>query len=333
VLRRKPRVDLVVAPGYRYALPGGLLDPERSARIFSFLRDAGLVLRRRLHRPLPATFAELRAAHDDDYLERLHRPGALTPVVGFAIPDRAEQALIAVEREMTGGTLLATRLARASGGIAVNLGGGFHHAHRDRGRGFCILNDVAVAVRAQRAQGFRGRILVVDLDLHDGDGTRSIFAEDATVHTYSVHNQNWDDSPAVEATVLPLGPGVGDERLLATLAETLPALFDRFAPELVFYLRRRPGGRRRPRRLAAHRRRPLRARSRSDPPGAPPPAAAGRDPRWRLRRQELAVLRALSFVAPLRPAGRTADDRCPHPRPLPRPRAELLDRRAARTGR
>ena len=236
MLRRKPRVDLVVAPGYRYALPGGLLDPERSARIFSFLRDAGLVLRRRLHRPLPATFAELRAAHDDDYLERLQQPGALTPVVGFAIPDRAEQALIAVEREMTGGTLLATRLARASGGIAVNLGGGFHHAHRDRGRGFCILNDVAAAVRAQRAQGFHGRILVVDLDLHDGDGTRSIFAADATVHTYSVHNQNWDDSPAVEATVLPLGPGVGDERLLATLAETLPALFDRFAPELVFYL-------------------------------------------------------------------------------------------------
>jgi acetoin utilization deacetylase AcuC-like enzyme len=132
----------------------------------------------------------------DDYLERLQQPGALTPVVGFAIPDRAEQALIAVEREMTGGTLLAARLARASGGIAVNLGGGFHHAHRDRGRGFCILNDVAVAIRAQRAAGFDGRILVVDLDLHDGDGTRSIFADDPTVHTCSIHNQNWDDRPA-----------------------------------------------------------------------------------------------------------------------------------------
>ena len=236
MLRRQPRVDLVVSPGYRYALPGGLLDAERPTRIFSFLRHARLVVRRRLHRPLPASFAELRAAHDDDYLERLQRPGALTPVVGFAIPDRAEQALLAVEREMTGGTLLATRLARASGGIAVNLGGGFHHAHRDRGRGFCILNDVAVAIRAQRALGFRGRILVVDLDLHDGDGTRSIFADDATVHTYSIHNQNWDDRPAVEATVIPLGPGVGDEQLLATLRDTLPALFDRFRPALVFYL-------------------------------------------------------------------------------------------------
>ncbi|MBP9143346.1 MAG: histone deacetylase [Thermoanaerobaculia bacterium] len=236
MLRHQPRVDLVIAPGYRYALPGGLLDAERPTRVFSFLRRAGLVLRGRLHRPHPASFAELRAAHDDDYLERLQRPGALTHVVGFNIPDRAEQELLAVEREMTGGTLLAARLALASRGIAVNVGGGFHHAHRDRGGGFCIFNDVAVAIRAQRAAGFGGRILVVDLDLHDGDGTRSIFADDPTVHTYSVHNQNWNDRPAIEATVLPLGPGVDDARYLETLAATLPPLFERFRPELVVYL-------------------------------------------------------------------------------------------------
>lgn len=225
-----------MSPGYRYALPGGLLDAERATRIYSFLRGAGLTLRRRVHRPHPASFAELRAAHDDGYLERLHHPGALTSIVGFAISDRAEQEFLAVQREMTGGTLLATRLARAWGGVAVNLGGGFHHARRDRGAGFCILNDVAVAIRAQRAQGFDRRILVVDLDLHDGDGTRSIFADDPTVHTYSIHNQNWDDRAAIEATVLALGPGIGDARYLATLSSTLPALLDRFLPELVIYL-------------------------------------------------------------------------------------------------
>ncbi len=200
------------------------------------MRGEGLIVRRRLHRPDPATFAELRAAHSDGYLERLQRPGALTSIVGFALPDRAEQELLAVEREMTGGTILAARLARAAGGIAVNLGGGFHHAQRDRGRGFCILNDVAVAIHALRAQGFAGRILVVDLDLHDGDGTRGIFADDPTVHTYSLHNQNWDDRLGLESTVLPLGPGVGDELYLETIAATLPALFDRFRPELVIYL-------------------------------------------------------------------------------------------------
>ncbi len=141
-----------------------------------------------------------------------------------------------VAREMTGGTALAARIARASGGIAVNLGGGFHHARRDRGKGFCIFNDVAVAIRAQRGRGFTGRILVVDLDLHDGDGTRAIFADDASVHTYSIHNQDWDDRPGLESTVLALGPGVGDERYLESIAGTLPALFDRFRPELVFYL-------------------------------------------------------------------------------------------------
>ena len=141
-----------------------------------------------------------------------------------------------VQREMTGGTILAARLARASGGIAVNLGGGFHHAHRDRGQGFCILNDVAVAIRAQRAQGFGGRILVVDLDLHDGDGTRAIFADDPSVHTFSIHNQNWDDRLGVESTALALGPGVADERYLEAMGSSLPAVFDRFRPELVIYL-------------------------------------------------------------------------------------------------
>lgn len=235
-LRRRPRVDLVVSPGYRFALPGGLLDAERATRIVSFLAHSGLLVRRRLHRPLPASFAELRRAHDDDYLERLEHPGALTPVVGFAIPDRAEQALLAVEREMTGGTLLAMRLARASRGVAVNLGGGFHHAHRDRGRGFCIYNDLAVAIRTARADGFAGRILVVDLDLHDGDGTRALFATDPTVHTFSLHNQPWDEVEAVESTAIALGPGVEDATLHAALAERLPALCERFRPELLLYL-------------------------------------------------------------------------------------------------
>lgn len=236
MLRHQPRVDLVISPGYRYALPGGLLDAERSTRVFSFLRREGLIVRSRIHRPDPATFAELRAAHDDNYLERLQRPGALTSIVGFALSDRTEQELLAVAREMTGGTILAARLALSSGGIAVNLGGGFHHARRDRGKGFCIFNDVAVAIRALRGQGFAGRILVIDLDLHDGDGTRAIFADDPSVHTYSIHNQNWDDRAGVEASVLPLGAGVGDDLYLETVAATLPALLTRFRPELVIYL-------------------------------------------------------------------------------------------------
>src|SRR5262249_1369177 len=118
----------------------------------------------------------------------------------------------------------------------VNLGGGFHHARRDRGQGFCLFNDVAVAMAALRRSGFTGRVLVVDLDLHDGDGTRSLFAADPTVFTYSVHNRNWDDAAAVGTAAIELGSGGGDARLLATVGETLPPIVAAHRPELVVYL-------------------------------------------------------------------------------------------------
>jgi hypothetical protein len=137
---------------------------------------------------------------------------------------------------MTGGTILATRLALASGGLAANLGGGFHHARRDRAAGFCIYNDVAVAIAALRHDSKRPRVLVVDLDLHDGDGTRSIFADDEEVHTLSIHSRHWDEPAARESTTIALGSGFGDAELLGALYETLPSLVERFRPTLAFYL-------------------------------------------------------------------------------------------------
>lgn len=235
-LLHAPRVEVVFSPGYRFEVPGGLHDPRRAMRIRSFLRREGLLLGRRVHRPRPATFDELRLVHDDDYLERLQRPGGLEPLFGYRLPDGAEQAMLAVQREMTGGTLLALRRALASRAVAANLGGGLHHAHRDRGHGFCAFNDLAVAIHAVRRDGFAGRVLIVDLDLHDGDGTRSLFAEDATVHTYSVHNQPWSEARGIETTAIALGTDVDDGRYLATLRATLPDLFARFAPALVVYL-------------------------------------------------------------------------------------------------
>ncbi len=141
-----------------------------------------------------------------------------------------------MQREMTGGTLLATRLARAWGGVAVNLGGGFHHARRDRGAGFCILNDVAVAIRAQRAQGFDRRILVsiwisttATARARSSPTTRRCTPTRSTTRTGTTGRRSrrrcWRS--------------VRESTTRATLRPSpsaLPALFDRFLPELVIYL-------------------------------------------------------------------------------------------------
>jgi len=120
--------------------------------------------------------------------------------------------------------------------VGVNLGGGFHHATADQGMGFCVFNDVAVAVARLRARGFREKILVVDLDLHDGNGTREIFAGDPSVHTFSLHNAHWGDTEALASTAIELGDGVDDRLYLETLSDTLPPVVEEVDPGLVVYL-------------------------------------------------------------------------------------------------
>jgi acetoin utilization deacetylase AcuC-like enzyme len=235
-LLRRPAVDFVYSLRYQLELPGLLYDPRRGEQILAFLGSTGLLGRQALHAPVPATFRQLRRVHTDDYLDSLSLPGALTRIAGTTLPEALSDRLLAAQRFMVGGTLRAAALALESQGIAVNLGGGLHHAFAGKGERFCIYNDVAAAIAELRAGGFAGRVLVVDLDVHDGDGTRTIFAHDSSVHTFSIHNRTSVDEAALEATVIELGFGVGDAAYLDAVRSSLPPVFAAFQPELVFYL-------------------------------------------------------------------------------------------------
>lgn len=214
-------------------------DALRAARILAFLASEGLVLRRDVKRPEAVWMKALEAVHAADYLDSLADPQSLTSIMGSPMePDMAER-MLEYQRLQTGGTMMAVRRARRSG-LGVNLGGGFHHAHAEMGGGFCLFNDVAVAIADERRRGFEGRVLVVDLDVHDGDGTRAIFRHDPTVHTFSIHGRHWEDpdlpEPAVESTAIELGSGVDDATYLAAIEEHLPPVMSRFRPRLVIYL-------------------------------------------------------------------------------------------------
>jgi acetoin utilization deacetylase AcuC-like enzyme len=231
-----PRVQFVYSQGYQLELPGIGYDPRRGERILAGLDAAGLLDPDAVHSASAIPFRHLRRVHGDDYLDSLTRPDALLPILGLHIPEELAERVLEVQRTMAGGTLAATQLALASRRIAVSLGGGFHHAFAAKGERFCVYNDVAAAIAERRAHDFTGRVLVVDLDLHDGDGTRSIFAADPTVHTFTIHNRTSPGIDAVEATVVELGDGVGDAPYLAAIREHLPPVLERFAPDLVFYL-------------------------------------------------------------------------------------------------
>jgi acetoin utilization deacetylase AcuC-like enzyme len=233
---RPPKVRFVYEPKYERIASGVPMDPLRADRILAFLANERLVHRDEISVPRPAAMKNLLLVHSPEYLDSLQRPETITSILGVTIGDLDLEQVLDYQRLMCGGTIQATRLVRSTGCVTVHLGGGFHHAGPDRGMGFCVFNDVAVAVSRLRRRGFQEPVLVVDLDLHDGNGTRAIFAADESVHTYSIHNQSWGPEEAAASTCIALGTGVGDEVYLGTLLKTLPAVAEAHRPGLIVYI-------------------------------------------------------------------------------------------------
>lgn len=234
---RQPGAVFIYHASYARTVSGVPIDPARADKVLAFLLDRRLIRQRDISRPIPASFENLLRVHTPAYLESLQRPETMTGIFGAPVPEDAVQEILDLQRLIVGGTIQATRLALSSGRVAVNLKGGLHHAGPDRGMGFCVFNDVAVAIKRLRARGFTAPVLVIDLDVHDGNGTRAAFADDPTVHTFSIHNHAWDDAGvAAASTSIALGPDVSDEAYLAALRDALPPVLRSHRPGLVLYV-------------------------------------------------------------------------------------------------
>ena len=184
--------------------------------------------------PDPAPWDDLALVHTPEYLEKV-RSGGLSEEEVRTLELPWLPGIVEGFRLMTGGTCAAAALA-LDRGIGVHLGGGLHHAFPDHGEGFCLFNDVAIAIRRLQRERRIGRAAVVDADVHHGNGTAFIFAADDTVFTMSIHQQHnypaW--KPASDLDVH-LRDGTGDDEYLAKLAEALPPVI-RSRPDLIVYL-------------------------------------------------------------------------------------------------
>jgi acetoin utilization deacetylase AcuC-like enzyme len=230
-------LSFVYHPDYRVGVPGVPMDPMRGERILTFLLEEGWVHPREVRHPEGASLEDLRRVHSGEYLRSLDRGETVAAAMGLTLDDREARAAVELQRRMVGGTMTAAAQAVQSRSVAIHLGGGLHHAGPERGTGFCLLNDVAVAVARLRSEGLEGPVLIVDLDLHDGNGTRAAFAHDPSVHTFSLHNETWDEHPeAVADTCIAFGAGIGDDDYLELLAETLPPVVADHRPGFVVYL-------------------------------------------------------------------------------------------------
>ena len=222
--------------GYQPPLPPGHPFPVSK---YPLLRDLlvreGVVREQDLAEPAPAEREALALVHTPRYLEQLAN-GDFSPAEIRRLGMPWSEALWLRSRLAVGGTLQGARAALADG-IGANLAGGTHHAFADHGEGFCVVNDVAVATRQLREAGAIRRAVIVDLDVHQGNGTARIFEAERDVLTFSMHGErNYPREKMRSSLDLGLADGTGDQEYLATLERVLPQVLDAAGADLAFYL-------------------------------------------------------------------------------------------------
>jgi acetoin utilization deacetylase AcuC-like enzyme len=228
-------VQVFYTPRYYADIGQGHIFPIRK---FELVRDKllaeGTLHTQEIIEPTPAPLEDVLLVHTEDYVSRLCS-GDLTPKEIRRLGLPWSESLVRRSFYAVGGTLAAAA-ASLTDGYSSNLAGGTHHAFSDRGEGFCVLNDVAIAIRAMRARKLIQRAAIVDCDVHQGNGTATIFAGDADTFTFSMHGANNYPLFKAQSTLdVELPDGTSDAAYMETLASHLPRVFQS-DPEIVFYL-------------------------------------------------------------------------------------------------
>jgi acetoin utilization deacetylase AcuC-like enzyme len=217
---------LPLPPGHRFPM-----------QKYSLVREgvSSITPRVYFHEAPTTTDGVLALAHHPAYIHRVSS-GGLSPSEQKAIGFPWSPQMVERSRRSAGATICACRAAMAEG-VAANLAGGTHHAYADRGEGFCVFNDAAIAARLMQAERRARHVAIVDLDVHQGNGTASILARDDSIFTLSLHGEhNYPFTKERSDLDVALPDGTGDAAYLDALHGALDALFARFSPDLIIYL-------------------------------------------------------------------------------------------------
>lgn len=224
------------APGYYAPIQEDHVFPMRKfEQLHRYLLDTGTLRDMDVITPRLADYNELSLVHTDYYLRGI-LDGELTRKEERRLglpwsPGLATRSRLAVQ-----GTMNAAMMALQDG-VAGNLAGGTHHSMPNHGEGFCVFNDVAIAIRSLRRSMWINRVMVIDCDVHQGNGTAHIFADDPNVFTFSLHGEkNYPFRKPPSSLDIGLPDKTGDAAYLKTLTEALDTIFSRFQPDIVFYL-------------------------------------------------------------------------------------------------
>lgn len=232
----KQSLKIAFDPIYAHPLPEGHRFPMLKYELIpEQLIYEGMITRENLFSPTPCPKEVILLTHQEEYLDKLLNQQLSEREqrkIGF--PQSPELTL----REMiiTQGTIDCCHHAMENG-VALNVAGGTHHAFADRGEGFCLLNDMAVASNYLLKKNLAEKILIIDLDVHQGNGTAALFENNEKVFTFSMHGEhNYPFHKEKSDLDIPLRDGINDDEYLSILSDSLPKLIEKFKPDFAFYL-------------------------------------------------------------------------------------------------
>ena len=241
----QPPTRVVVVYGESYQIDlGGLenlhpADANRSKHIHDELIKSKCITPQQFLKPEMITNENLLLIHTQPYLDSLRDPEKVAiyleaPMVGKFAPKTIHDKIIIPFRYAAGGTLLAAQEALKHG-IAINLGGGTHHAMPDHGEGFCLFADIPIAIRRLQKENLIKRATVIDVDVHQGNGTAICLKNDDSTYTFSIHQRDIYPIPKVKSDLdIELEAGTGDKEIMTILQNNLPKILDQSNPDIVF---------------------------------------------------------------------------------------------------
>ncbi len=229
-------MKIAFSPVYKYSLPEGHRFPMIKYELLpQQLLHEGTVTEDQFFHPDQLTQEELLTTHTAAFLSKLNTQ-TLTKKESRQIGFPMTMALVERGKHIAKGTYLCAKFAKEHG-VALNIAGGTHHSFADRGEGFCVFNDIAIAANLMLLRKEAKSILIVDLDVHQGNGTAHIFSNEPRVFTFSMHGEkNYPVRKEMSDLDIGLPDNTEDQLYLDTLEEVLPSLIDQQKPDMIFYL-------------------------------------------------------------------------------------------------
>jgi len=227
--------SVVYSEEYDVDIGSHVFPTEKYKLIRKRLKDEGLLKDGDLIFALPASDEDILLVHTREYLDKM-KNGKLSPEEAFRLELPYSRELVHASYICVNGTIRSCEVALEQG-VGIHLGGGFHHAFADHGEGFCVFNDVAIAIKKMMAGGKIERAMIIDCDLHQGNGTAEIFSGDKNVFTFSIHQQNnYPFFKPKSDLDIGLADYARDKAYLGELREHIPKIVSRFKPGLILYV-------------------------------------------------------------------------------------------------